>query len=356
MKGEIILGRIFLVVLVTSICFLAIDFVSTRFISSRSAFEEMFPVNIARYPKPYVMFGGKPHANVFNRLGYRGDFPVVQKSVNEYRVFMLGGSTVLNGRPPLPVLLEKEFAQNGMSNVKVYNFGVVASVSNMEIARIVFEISELHPDLIVMYNGGNDFLMPWYYDPRPGYPCNFIAYEANPILESDVKKYPTLPLFFYGSNIFRYLFSSYFMKKFVNLDQVRKNAGYLSEEWGNQIAKRYVSNLVKAERLSRTFNSDFIAFFQPMIQFKKQLSREEKKYYFKYEKFPNMMRKQIQIEMNKAGKISQAKMIDLSGIYNGVTKWVFTDNIHTRQWSKDIVTREIYHQIMYHYASKINKR
>jgi len=194
MKAEIILGRIFLVILVTSVSFLAVDFLSRKWISSRSAFEEMFPVNIDRYPKPYVMFGGKPNANLYNQMCYRGDFPVSPKPADEYRVFMLGGSTVLNGSSPLPALLENKFSQHGLSYVKVYNFGVVASVSNMEIARIVIEISELQPDLIIMYNGGNDIIMPWYYEPRPGYPCNFIAYEANPILESDVNKYPNLPL------------------------------------------------------------------------------------------------------------------------------------------------------------------
>jgi len=55
-----------------------------------------------------------------------------------------------------------------------------------------------------------------------------------------------------------------------------------------------------------------------MIQFKKTLSNEEKQYYLKYEKFPNSMRKQIQIEMNRAGELSPNKMIDLSSIYDGM--------------------------------------
>lgn len=92
--------------------------------------------------------------------------PQMPKTREEYRVFFLGGSTVYVGKPPIADLVQRLFHEHGIKNVKVYNFGVVSSVSGMELARIVFELSDLAPDLIVMYNGGNDILQPWSWDRR----------------------------------------------------------------------------------------------------------------------------------------------------------------------------------------------
>jgi len=36
-----------------------------------------------------------------------------------------------------------------------------------------------------------------------------------------------------------------------------------------------------------------------------------------------------------------------------MTEWVFSDQIHTRQWSKDIVVQEMFNRILIHYGSKI---
>jgi hypothetical protein len=320
---------------------------------SRSPIERRFPADVTRRPKPYVMFGGtaggrlEHEKDVLNHLGYRGRTPSPEKNPGEFRVFALGGSALVNGNPPLPVLLEEEFRRNGYDNVNVYNFGVVSSVSGMEVSRIYAEIAGFHPDLILMYNGSNDIYTPLQADPRPGYPFNFIVYENNPLLESDVREYPVIPLLLYGSTLCRNLFSSYFLKKFVPLQAVREEAGYLSGEWKKAIADTYVRNLVKAHKLSKAFGAEFIAFVQPALPLRKDPPEEEKKY-----AGPAAMRHYVDVyEMVSAGiesvkRDEGVKIFDLGGLYDGRDGRVFYDICHTYQEEKPAAAKALYEHIV----------
>ncbi|HEX9925195.1 MAG TPA: hypothetical protein VGD99_21240 [Anaerolineae bacterium] len=364
MKFEATLGRIFLAVISVLVTVLGVDTISTWFISPRSPIEQDFPVGLVRRPQPYTMFGGTADAAIetaeatvhLNSLGYPGAAPARVKPANEYRIFVLGGSTVFLGEPPIPVLLEEAFHQNGAQHVKVYNFGVISSVSGMELARIVFEISELEPDLIMMYNGGNDLLSPFRQDPRPGYPLNFIVYEHNPLLESEVRSYPTGALLAYGSNIARTLFPNYFSRRFANLEQLRADIGWGSDAWKAEIARIYVENLVKADKVSLAFGADFIAFAQPMVYFKDEVAPEEEAQAFHGERRPYVleMRERVRQEVEKQRELNNhLKVIDLTDIYDTTPDWVFTDSIHTQQASKSVVVQEMYKYIMHYFNERI---
>jgi hypothetical protein len=339
-RFEVFLGRTFLSMISIILIFLFLEFVSRLFISSRAPIERRFPVENVRHPQPYRMFGGKPNTGGLNEQGYRGNEALIPKSADEFRIFLLGGSTVFKGDPPISDLLEEEFKSTGYSNVKVYNFGVISSVSGMELAQIVFEISELQPDLIVMYNGGNDITHPLRWDPRPGYPFNFIVYENNPILENDIRSYPSLTLLAYGSNILRILLRSYFIEAFIPLEEVRFEAKWNSEGWKSEIVRTYVKNLTKADKISGTFGAQFITFFQPLVYFKPQLLEREKKFVGDKD-FALDMRERIIAKIEEVKKNSTLKFIDLSCIYEATSEWVFTDFIHTRQASKTIVAQEM---------------
>ena len=343
MKIEIILGRIFFVLICVVATFWVLDTVSVKFISSRSPIERRYPLQAVRHPEPYTMFGGQANTAGLNRLGYRGKVPVVPKDGDEFRIFILGGSTVFFGNPPVTDLLEEEFEKNGHQNVRVYNFGVVSSVSGMELSRIVFQISELEPDLIVMYNGGNDMLHPFSWDPRPGYPFNFIVYESNPLLESDVRHYPAFALFAYGSNILRSLVPGYFKNTFVRLNQIREEVQWGSKQWADEIAKIYVDNLGKAGKIARIFEADFLVFFQPLVYYKNRLSPEEKKFFYpSQKKFATYTRRKIFSKIEDIKKDDRINIVDLSRIFENTSEWVFVDDIHIQQTKKGVVAQSMY--------------
>jgi hypothetical protein len=295
-----------------------------------------------RVPLPYTVFGPRQvdGAVRVNRLGYRGPVPAVPKR-DEFRVFVLGGSTVFLGKPALPELLQDRLRERGFDRVHVYNWGAVAASSGMEVARLAFEIGDFQPDLVVQYDGGNDVSTPFLYDPRPGYPLNFVVTERNPLLRSDLATYPTWTLFAYGSNLARILFPSFFTGRFLELDDLRREQGYGTAAWEDQIARIYVANLVRSARIAGGFGALYMGFFQPLIQFKPSLSDDEKRVkdllidYLtnhraaEFDAHANRMRERVLARVAALGGIP--KVVDLSGIFAPTTESIYTDFIHVNR-------------------------
>ncbi|HIA36389.1 MAG TPA: hypothetical protein EYN89_06525, partial [Flavobacteriales bacterium] len=182
--------NILLVVLSTALSFLLAEFSFRALYPIVSPIDQLFGKPELFEPKPYVMYGGRPNYEKLNKLGYVEEAPSKTKPPDEFSIFLLGGSTVYAGNPTISKLLENTFHNNGFPNVRCYNWGIPASTSGMELARIVYEIYDYTPDLIIMYNGGNDLMINLWADPRPGFPFNYFIYENNPLLEKDVAKYP----------------------------------------------------------------------------------------------------------------------------------------------------------------------
>jgi len=352
------MGRVFFygIVAVFSVC--VVEIISRRIFPSRPPFEQRFPVHQWRCPKPYTMFSGVPSANGLNSLGYVGAVPALPKPEQEFRIFFLGGSTLVEGSPPIPEIIEELFKKNGYPDVKTYNWGVVSSVSGMELARLVHEITGLSPDLVVMYNGANDMTLPFTWDPRPGYPFNFIAYEYHPLVDKDVRTYPATAMYLYGSNILRLFMRDYFVERFVPLEQVRDECGYLSEAWKRKIADTYVENLVKADNIAQSFGARFMAFYQPMIYFKNRpaLCEREKKIlagenFLSEGEYVKEMRLRILDRIEQAKKAHGVNIVDASLLYENDTTGVFTDNVHTTQAAKSLMATAIFR----HIAEKITQ-
>lgn len=363
---ERLLGRTALMLIALSVGFCALDQASRVLLDTRTPIEQQFPVEDYRHPKPYVMFGGRGaeagggaaapeirglelggDGETLNRLGYRGPAPSAAKRPGVKRIFLLGGSTVIAGDPPIAVLLEELLggtppADANAEGVEVFNFGVLSSVSGMDLARVVYEASSYAPDLVLFYNGGNDLLHPYTWDPRPGYPFNFIAFEHNPVLERDQARYPALALFAFGSHLLRSLFPGHFLERFVPVATQRERVGWGGEAWRDAIAARYVEHLVKADAVARGFGARFAAFFQPLVHFKPALADEEREL-VDPEKREIMrdLRRRVQRELVAATAADPLTLVDLSGLYDDTDAWVFTDEIHTRQSAKARVARAI---------------
>jgi len=314
MKFEVFLGRIFMFIISVILVFILIDLLSIVFIKDRRPpIEKTFPVSITRRPQPYTMFGWSED------LGYPGKKPTPSKEPNEFRIFVVGGSAVVKGNPTITDLLEEQFKDKGAKNVKVYNSGVISSVSGQDLTRILFEVSDFKPDLIIMYNGGN----------------------------------PSIALFAYGSNLLRYLLKPYFTKKFIPLEQIRQKVKWGSDEWKDNIARVYVKNLARANKISYAFGAEFIVFFQPMVFYKDPLAPEEQLIYPEQREYCLDMRRRVLSEIDVLKKNSPSlKFVDLSDIFDNIPECVFTDVIHTRQVYKIIDAKEMYKYIVSNFKIK----
>jgi lysophospholipase L1-like esterase len=131
-----------------------------------SQFEPNLRLTITpKHPLP----GIEAHA-VFttNAMGFRGDELVVPKPADEYRVFLVGGSSaeclLLDDADALHAVLQREFqskAPDGRT-VRVYNAGKSGDRSYDHVSMIVHRIVHLEPDLLVVFAGINDLTAAIY--------------------------------------------------------------------------------------------------------------------------------------------------------------------------------------------------
>jgi lysophospholipase L1-like esterase len=288
-----------------------------------------------------------------NDLGFRVKKQLPkQKTNDELRIFVLGGSTVFNGIPlsnSIPGQLEQLFHHDGYDNVNVYNFGVVSYVSGQELSLLLHTVSDYQPDTIIIYGGGNDIFQPYYFDPRPGYPYNFMLYEAG---LSRIKQSSSVGQLFssilYKSTLLKTIFKHSLTSGVVPIDLIRKNYNYKTEEWEISIVTEYINNLDKMCKLAKSFDFKLVVFLQPMIYFKsthignekEMLDEEAFQNYIKrqYER-TRMLLKDLNIKYANEDKCS---FVDLSYALQDYDKETFWDYIHIDNEGNKVIATKIY--------------
>lgn len=96
-----------------------------------------------------------------NNFGFRGDSLIHPKPENEYRIFIIGGSTTENLFIDDNWGFERkiqEKLQNSVQSkkVKVYNAGKSGDATPDHLSMLVHRINHLQPDLVVLFPGIND--------------------------------------------------------------------------------------------------------------------------------------------------------------------------------------------------------
>jgi len=131
---------------------------------------------LAFRPLPYVMYGLKPdwtrepqarHDGTMvmrssNSFGFRGREIVQPKPPGRLRIVCLGGSTTysdaVSDDDAYPVLLEHELrAERPGRDIEVVNAGVPSYTTAETLASLAFRCLDLSPDVIVLYEGINDY-------------------------------------------------------------------------------------------------------------------------------------------------------------------------------------------------------
>jgi len=106
-----------------------------------------------------------------NNMGYRGDNLVTPKPLNEFRIFMIGGSTTecfyLDDSQSINTILQNYLQEhvNSDISIKVYNAGKSGDASDDHISMLAHRIVHLEPDMIIIFAGMNDLSRSIYnYD------------------------------------------------------------------------------------------------------------------------------------------------------------------------------------------------
>ncbi|HEY6254946.1 MAG TPA: hypothetical protein VIY51_04045 [Xanthobacteraceae bacterium] len=326
-----------------------------------------------REPRPYVMFVGPENGRTlmpsqvgatdaervtrFNTEGFRIETEIGDpKPINELRIFVVGGSTVLAGAPlanTIPGVIESRLHENGLPQARVYNFGVVSFVSGQELALLVHHLIDLEPDLVIAYDGGNDLISPWNYDPRPGYPFNFFAWEEA-IKELSANLRPsskTVGGLAVDSAVLQAIIGTTDWTIRGGLDDERQRLNRGGEAWKRAVLDAYARNIAAMCKVARGSDALFAAFFQPLLVYSNSLDRLQLQVAGDAEKVRGLREQRALVpsvvgaRMQADGAGARCRFTDLSGLLEGEPA-AFWDEIHIDNAHNQLIGRRIADELL----------
>jgi hypothetical protein len=129
------------------------------------------------------------------------------KPAGQLRVAVLGGSLVqvastydVSLPGSLRTLLRQRYPGR---DIEVINAGIQSCVSRQSLTELLFSVVDYHPDVVMLYDGGNDLGMPLVYDSRPNFPYNFQSMQEAWDLYRDERTQPLWRVALGRSNLYR---------------------------------------------------------------------------------------------------------------------------------------------------------
>ena len=320
---------------------------------------------------PFTIFKNLPNQKLsncsINSLGFRGGEISTERNQRK-RIIVVGGSCAFghslnNDNETLAALLEK---QN--NSYEVINAAVNGFHSGEELAYIVTELVDYHPDVIIAFDGWNDLFFSWYYSlwfgrPREKKELGFNSTVFMNIIESPlVANYQTQTGVFYS---FRRFFNTLIHKSFIMswlqdnlMTIIKKPAKNLSVEpvqrnnYLNEIIDTYTSNIKKMHLFCNSLGIKFLVAFQPELGSKSNLSADERAILSygsftagwginSYSKnFPSLYRQFIErsktiLRDNKIDYID----INIDPKFKNSSTTVFSDVVHTNKNGNEIIAQ-----------------
>jgi hypothetical protein len=353
-------------------CFLATGLVAEVLVRALGPFGH--PVGFALGgASPYSMFGGPSNGRMlmppqvggseqerlarFNAEGFRIEEEIPDpKPADELRIFVLGGSTLVFGAPlanTIPGVIESQLRANGLPQARVYDFGVIAFVSGQELSLLDHRLIDLKPDLVIAYDGGNELFMPWYYDPRPGYPFNFIAWEeALDEFAADLGLASrTIRGLAVDSAVMQAIIGTPDWTIRVGLDDYRRRSGYGSEAWKRAVVDAYARNILMMCRVAHGSEALFAAFFQPILAYSNDLDPQRLQTTGGEEIAHGLREQRALVPPTVAARLQATavgqgcRFHDLSGIFEDDPTGFF-DHIHVDNAHNQVIGRRIANELL----------
>jgi lysophospholipase L1-like esterase len=304
---------------------------------------------------PYVLWRRAPLKGDFvniNRDGIRFT-PGADCSINSYKVFAFGGSTMWGTGAPdwgtIPAYLQTDLTILLHERVCVTNFGESAFVSTQSVIQLIQELQLGNvPNLAIFYDGVNDTYAA-YQSGRPTHQ-NFDQIAAK--LQNGNSPPPSLIAWIESSNSFHLL------KRLV--DELRqkppnssdlltyKTMGIDIGTLSDAVVDKYISNYKIVHALAREYGFKSLFFWQPMITIgDKSLTGEEQEMkrgmdLALIELYESVYRRVQQVARKYADLCYMAKVFD------EYKPLVWIDDVHVTPEGNRLIAQKMLQVIMDH--------
>jgi len=271
-----------------------------------------------------------------NQDGFRGKEISLEKPLDTFRVFVVGGSTAFgwgssSDSSTIPAYLQKQYDFNSELNVEVINVGTPKAYSYSNALLIKKNLINFEPDLLIIYSGWNDLARSsedsHTYNPAGNVP-------SSPILK--IFRFLINNGYYQSVNI---LFTNYENWK-IGISEQLKTPPF---DYSEQMAKNWQNTWSEICELGKSNNFDVIVTLQPMLGTgSKQLTNEESRNYklynqdiklSAYEDFAGVLP-----ELNT--KCTKSK--DLRNIFQNINETIFYDDVHTGDLGNEIIAKELF--------------
>ena len=281
-----------------------------------------------------------------NSHGFRGNEIDLIKPDNTYRIFVVGGSTVLGNsatsdKSTIPGQLENLLNNLNLDiDIEVINAGIGGAFSFTEINLIKNKIMNYSPDVLIVYNGWNDIDrdLSVMNEDSSDYNLQTIILRQL-IIKNDFIKSPGLALKIYNN----YKFS---------ITETR----YFDENGIDEKAELWKTRWMDICELGSKNNFDVVIMLQPLVGTgEKILTLEEEIYYKKYDHanlIPNYEKYGQKLDEMRE---TCTKVVDLRSAFDDQNDTIFHDSGHVGDKGNKIIAEKIYEKILPIINQDINK-
>ncbi len=306
----------------------------------------------------------------FNLDGKRHPGDLEKKEKNEFRIFILGGSTVqgealINKNDPISARLEKKLNENKVIKKKffVINAGTSGFMSAQELSLIQNRILyAFKPDLIIVLNGTNDAVAT---PSKDFYLSNSHHFQRN--FQKNVNN-QSKSFFYFIDDLFSKNISTYFLfKKIVEKTTGiflfdKENRKFIETSKENPMTEekeyRYYHNIKILSQLSSK-TVPIVVYLQPQMLPRNfnYLSKNDKAIYVEQKKTdPNYFNNKQEFYDKISNDIKKYEMLNSQNfIFNDLSELLsknekkeafYSDYAHYTAISREIISERIYRDII----------
>lgn len=283
-----------------------------------------------------------------------GDDADERHRVNQYKIAVFGGSTVLGGHIPIesewPETLERLLNLEGKRRVKVYNKGAGGNTSHHDVHRMRGFLRNHTPDTIILYTGVNDHALYRAAKIKGRY------YLKDELETTFVQRLDAMLLktsLFYWSLKKIYNKVGFHTANKVNMDKSKgaSNIDYKVIELEKKGLDRFRGNLIEAISICRKLNIRIVLGTVPIIldrPGKKGTGRaglywDNEKWYFFYRK--------ILAELRKTSKEFNVPLVDVAKRFEKMPKegrelLFISDGVHLKESGNAKVARMFFDHLI----------
>jgi lysophospholipase L1-like esterase len=324
---------------------------------------------------PYLGYKNAPnqHNGLFNvnSLGFRGREIHRQKAREAYRVILLGGSAVFgtwasSDEGTLPSLLEQQLnrAIRGTKRFEVINAGVIGYVSAQEFVYLATELLDLGPDLVIVYDGYNDFLTHLYLTDACRHSVGRRAFRASYMFFHEIEAQLIASAQARDTGVasrLKALLGSLVGKTALGrlwlgqpgTSQVAAppstgsgSPQSVADEFGptcaNPILETYAQSLSRIARLASLRPGRLLMAVQPVIEWKKPLSEAEGSivpWYPWLQRATQRIYPQLLAVAERVAKEEGVPFLDLRPAFENQPETLFADPVHLTDWGNAVVAQ-----------------